>query len=291
MATPPLKSRMPALDAFVLLADTELDRVSLTLRALSRRDHPEDLHQLRIALRRLRVLRWLFAPALPRSLAARWRQTLDDMMAATGTARDWDVLIEGTLQPALVRQPHSPVLRGLLEEAIRRRDAVHRALLAELVPYRQNTIPMLQRELELLRLAPVREGTVPFARTPLRKFAVKRVRKARRRWRALKPGPEHRGPEAPADLPADFAALFDPALHARRIAGKRLRYAIEAVYPVLPRRYRGPLHRKLVRRQDRLGHAVDAAAARRLIATLVVHTVRGRTVRRPHYNDLRQYAP
>ncbi|MNT89080.1 CHAD domain protein [compost metagenome] len=54
-------------------------------------------------------------------------------------------------------------------------------------------------------------------------------------------------------------------MHDQRIAGKRLRYTIEALAPVLPSRYTRRLHRKLVRQQSRLGGFVDAMVARRLM--------------------------
>lgn len=273
MAPPHLKRRMRALDAFVTLAAADLDRLEATLRALQRRDHPEDLHRLRIGLRRLRALRWMFGPVLPGPASARWRQMLGDMMAATGPARDWDVLIDGTLQPTLARHPGSPVLRALLDDALARRDTARAVMLAELRPYRDRTVPLLRRELAILQRRCAAPDAAPMARSPLQKFARKRVRRARRAWRARKrevaAAYSTTLPPAEQGMPPEFAALANPSLHAQRIAAKRLRYVIEALAPVLPRRYRGRLLRKVARQQQGLGAALDAAVARRLIATLL----------------------
>jgi len=115
MGTLTLKRRMRALDAFAALAAADLQRIADALRAMDRRDRPDDLHALRVAVRHLRAVRWVFAPALPGAVAARWRIVLRDLMRATGPVRDWDVLIADTLQPALSRQPGDPVLLALLD--------------------------------------------------------------------------------------------------------------------------------------------------------------------------------
>ncbi|WP_043442883.1 CHAD domain-containing protein, partial [Cupriavidus sp. HPC(L)] len=87
---------------------------------------------------------------------------------------------------------------------------------------------------------------------------------ARRSVRALKARWRELGTEADITL-----APAADVLHALRVAGKRLRYAIEAVGPVLPGRYTGRVHRKLVARQARLGAQTDAASARRLLSALL----------------------
>ncbi len=263
MGTLTLKRRMRALDAFAALAAADLERIAGALRALDRRDRPDDLHALRVAVRHLRALRWLFAPALPGTVAARWRIVLRDLMRATGPVRDWDVLIADTLQPALSRQSGDPVLLALLEDAQSRREAARATLLSVLHAQRSQTLPVLSDDLAALRHRAV-DGIPGKANAPLGRLARRRVRKARRSMRALKARWRELGTEADAALvPAA------EVLHALRVAGKRLRYAIEAVGPVLPGRYTGRVHRKLVARQARLGAQTDAASARCLLSTLL----------------------
>ena len=263
MGTLTLKRRMRALDAFAALAADDLQRIADALRAMDRRDRPDDLHALRVAVRHLRAVRWVFAPALPGALAARWRIVLRDLMRATGPVRDWDVLIADTLQPALSRQPGDPVLLALLDTAQSRREAARATLLSVLHAQRSQTLPVLDDDLAALRHRAV-DGIPGKANAPLGRLARRRVRKARRSVRALKARWRDLGTEA--DLTLAPAA---DVLHALRVAGKRLRYAIEAVGPVLPGRYTGRVHRKLVARQARLGAQTDAASARSLLSALL----------------------
>ncbi|MCD9123193.1 CHAD domain-containing protein [Cupriavidus sp. UGS-1] len=263
MGTLTLKRRMRALDAFAALAAADLQRIASALRALDRRDRPDDLHALRVAVRHLRAVRWVFAPALPGTVAARWRIVLRDLMRATGPVRDWDVFIADTLQPALSRQPGDPVLLALLDSAQSRREAARATLMAVLHAQRSQTLPVLDDDLAALRHRAV-DGIPGKANAPLGRLARRRVRKARRSVRALKARWRELGTEADITL-----APAADVLHALRVAGKRLRYAIEAVGPLLPARYTGRVHRKLVARQARLGAQTDAASARSLLSALL----------------------
>ncbi|WP_082928405.1 CHAD domain-containing protein [Cupriavidus gilardii] len=263
MGTLTLKRRMRALDAFAALAAADLQRIASALRALDRRDRPDDLHALRVAVRHLRAVRWVFAPALPGTVAARWRIVLRDLMRATGPMRDWDVFIADTLQPALSRQPGDPVLLALLDSAQSRREAARATLMAVLHAQRSQTLPVLDDDLAALRHRAV-DGIPGKANAPLGRLARRRVRKARRSVRALKARWRELGTEADITL-----APAADVLHALRVAGKRLRYAIEAVGPLLPARYTGRVHRKLVARQARLGAQTDAASARSLLSALL----------------------
>lgn len=263
MGTLTLKRRMRALDAFAALAAADLQRIASALRALDRRDRPDDLHALRVAVRHLRAVRWVFAPALPGTVAARWRIVLRDLMRATGPVRDWDVFIADTLQPALSRQPGDPVLLALLDSAQSRREAARATLMAVLHAQRSQTLPVLDDDLAALRHCAV-DGIPGKANAPLGRLARRRVRKARRSVRALKARWRELGTEADITL-----APAGDVLHALRVAGKRLRYAIEAVGPLLPARYTGRVHRKLVARQARLGAQTDAASARSLLSALL----------------------
>lgn len=58
---------------------------------------PETLHQLRIALRRLRYPLETFTEFLPRKATFRFLQLVNRLQQSAGTARDYDVMIE-TLQ-------------------------------------------------------------------------------------------------------------------------------------------------------------------------------------------------
>ncbi|WP_020204205.1 CHAD domain-containing protein [Cupriavidus sp. WS] len=245
-----LHAGMRAIDAFVVLADDGLAAIADQLDALNRRDHPDDVHALRVAVRHLRAVCWAFGPALPKVMRARWRDSLRQLARAAGDVRDWDVFIGETLRPALDRQPGDPVLAALSDIATMRRHLARATMMAQLAQYQHWPLPALHRDLAHLGSGTV-HGPRAGARARLDTFARRRIRRARERVKAL----------ARAARGADLARV-----HRYRIGSKRLRYAIEALAPVLPKRFGQRLHDKLVRRQGQLGKTVDNAVARRLMA-------------------------
>ncbi|WP_420995157.1 CHAD domain-containing protein [Cupriavidus sp. 30B13] len=247
-----LKPGMRAIDAFVALAGPDLLAIDECLDALNRRDHPEDVHALRVAVRHLRALCWTFKPALPPAVARRWGDCLRALAHAASAVRDWDVFVMETLQPALDYEPDEPMLLGLLDSAATRRHFARESMLARLAEIRHWPLPVLRRDLGHLAAGAGRHGAAA-ARRRLKAFARQRVRRGRERVREL-------ARQVEAENGQDVASV-----HRWRIGGKRLRYAIEALAPVLPARYAKRLRRKLVKRQGDLGSVVDAAVARRLM--------------------------
>lgn len=246
--SPRLRRKTRPAAAFAALAQASLARIDTCLDALQRRDDPEDLHQLRIALRQARAVVWAMGPALPRPERDRWKRDLRTLARATSEVRDWDVFLAETIGPARELEPHDPVLAAIADTARERHDEARDAMLAALAAYRDWPLPALHRDLaHLARLA----SRARHDGARLAPFARQRVRRGRKRLRGL----------------AKRARQGDPvAVHAHRIAGKRLRYVIEALAPVLPARYTRRLHRKLVKRQGKLGSLVDGIVARRLLA-------------------------
>ncbi|MGN5480421.1 CHAD domain-containing protein [Cupriavidus basilensis] len=120
-----------------------------------------------------------------------------------------------------------------------------RSALARLDQYRGDALPALHRDVAHL---PVHTDDGTGCLAP---FARQRVRKARKTLRRRSEAARHDGLRA---------------LHRQRIAGKRLRYAIEALAPVLPAHKTKRLLHKLVRRQGKLGNVVDDNVARRLMS-------------------------
>ncbi|WP_354684738.1 CHAD domain-containing protein [Cupriavidus necator] len=242
---PVLRRKTRPAAAFAALTQAGLARIEDALDQLQRRDDPEDLHALRVAVRHARAVTWALGPSLPRQERDRWKRDLGALTRATGDVRDWDVFLAETVAPARKREPDDTVLAAVADTARERRDSAREAMLSALAAYRDWPLPALHRDLAHMaaqaRKSPGRLGT----------FASKRVRRGRKRLRAL----------ARAARGGDIDAV-----HAQRIAGKRLRYVIEAFEPVLPRRYRKRLHRKLVKRQAKLGGVVDDTVARRLMA-------------------------
>jgi CHAD domain-containing protein len=247
-SSPALRRKARPAAAFAALMHASLDRIDACLDQLLRRDDPEDLHGLRIAVRHARAVVWALGPSLPRQERDRWQRDLRALARATTEVRDWDVFLAETIRPAREREPEDPVLAAIGDTARARRDAAHETMLAALAAYRDWPLPALHRDLAHLAHLAARARKDGRRLAP---FARKRVRRGRKRLRALSRAARH----------GDARAV-----HAQRIAGKRLRYVIEALEPVLPARYTKRLHRKLVKRQTRLGSFVDGIVARRLLA-------------------------
>ncbi|HRP96863.1 MAG TPA: CHAD domain-containing protein, partial [Rhodocyclaceae bacterium] len=204
---------------------------------------PEFIHQLRVSQRRLRSLLRLFSPLLPAAFVADWSARLRDNARGFGEARDLDVLYDEILAPvagldaagdaALAR------LQGLVHAA---RDAARVQVLARLDAAAQGRLLLdFVTALHALPIDdPAQDALTVFARRQLERL----VRKVRRR---------HAAACAP-----DGAQ----ALHALRIALKRLRYALEFFTPLLPAKASARYQKALVRAQDALGFINDVDVAR-----------------------------
>ena len=84
-------------DGFSRLAEkyvsSELARLAGHVKRAAKRDDVEDIHQSRVAARRLRVAFKLFGPCFPKDEAAKWRRDLKRLLKGLGPARDADVQI------------------------------------------------------------------------------------------------------------------------------------------------------------------------------------------------------
>lgn len=258
---------MTPLAAFVALADaglcTVLARVDALLGNGPGVDDVEAIHDLRVAVRHLRAVAWAFRPVVADAVSARWKSVLHDTADACGETRDWDVFFAETLAPAIAREPAHPVLLALIDAARTRRAAAHDVMMTKLSRDMRERLGTLERDVRRMARMMATAGRKRRDDTAqLDAFAQRRVRKARRRVRAL------------ARTARDGKTEH---VHRLRIGNKRLRYAIEALADVLPRRLRKRLHKKLVRRQTALGAVVDDAVARRLLCECLT--------------DLRKYGP
>jgi inorganic triphosphatase YgiF len=90
---------MPVNDAFKAVMWASLAHLQANERGMLDGRDPEFLHQVRVALRRLRSAAGLFAPPLPDPVIAPVRNDLRWLAANLGPARDWDVFVTETLPP------------------------------------------------------------------------------------------------------------------------------------------------------------------------------------------------
>ncbi len=95
-------------------------------------DNPENIHQIRVALRRLRSLLPQFKSVISQESYAAIADELKWLANALGPARNWDVFVTQTLPPILRQLPSDRGLKALHQEACKSqsaaRDEAHMAL-------------------------------------------------------------------------------------------------------------------------------------------------------------------
>lgn len=245
-ARPDIRPDQPAAEAWVGVTRAAL--VQLVANVPGFLEHPEEieyLHQLRIALRRLRA-----AVGLGKSLGmARpaWSQALSEVMRGLNPARDWDVFLHETL-PSV-----QAVLGGVIGDAPVGEDLSSRARQAtlqarqaaqELIASREFTRLVLDVGETLHASACDGMSSVDWAASLLED-----------RWKKLR------------GLCRKLSDQGPGGRHEVRIAAKKLRYAADALEGLYGKRGRNFIKR-LAQLQDSLGRANDAYIATRLLEDL-----------------------
>ncbi|MBR0568537.1 CYTH and CHAD domain-containing protein [Azoarcus sp. L1K30] len=206
-----LKPDNTVIEAFRLHANSCLRQWQGNVEAATAgHDGPEFIHQLRVALRRLRSLIKLFAPALPSAFVVEWNERLRDNANRFGETRDLDVLQAELLAPVvadgLADGPGSGLseLLGIVEHA---REAARKTALHNLSHSDQGRL-MLAFNAALYAL-PTSDLIAAVDLKTFARLQLNRLRKrARRRFETSN-------------------TLIPTQLHALRIAMKQLRYGIE----------------------------------------------------------------
>jgi CHAD domain-containing protein len=213
---------------------------------------PEPVHQMRVALRRLRSAVAVFRRVLdcPELQAA--NAGLKALSARLGPTRDWDVFL-GEIAPAVSGVfPNEPKLVRLIAAGERRRRECHAALRDFL---RSPEFRQLGIALAWLAGARIWHPALPEGAdlpVSLQDFASgvldRRLRKLART--------------------DDLAGLDAGEVHKLRLKAKRMRYAAEIFAPLYP----GKASRRFIHRltdvQDALGLLNDRATAEKLLAEL-----------------------
>jgi CHAD domain-containing protein len=167
----------------------------------------EAVHDLRVALRRLRTLLKLARPVLGRFHADAVRAGFVALQTATGDLRDEEALVETLDALAMAHEP----LRAWRQRRLVRERRLRRSLIQHLQRGELDTARALLHALLLLPVRPDRD-------VPLGKLARRLVKSARE------------------EVLAGLGATPDDVvgLHNLRIAYKKLRYAIEIFEEALP---------------------------------------------------------
>jgi inorganic triphosphatase YgiF len=226
---------------------------------------PEGVHQMRVALRRLRSAINFFKDFIPDPPLEEFKEQSKWAANSLGPARDWDVFLLETLPPVMELWPEHRGLRALHEGARRMRDA----------GYEEARVAMASPDYTVfaLRLA----GWVE-----------------RRGWRAglpeddlddmARPMTGHAGHlldrlyERAMEAGEDFETLDPEAKHKLRIALKKLRYASEFFRSLYRRKDVKKFRDALTGMLDLLGKLNDLTVAKTLCASLMDASVDAETV-------------
>jgi len=251
----PVKSKPVALDdgmdlaeAFRAIARNCLQHLLANERALVEAGNPEAVHQMRVALRRLRSALKLFRPLVQGPQLAQMRAEITWLLAILGPARDSEVFVSEIIDPVLEEHSAQAGLAELRHHWDERRAHDFTAAMAG-VQDRRFTALMLDlgawveagdwcSDPDLRGHALKGELVAPFAGQMLGKQARRMGKAAGKRLAKL--SPSH--------------------LHEVRILGKQLRYACEFFAPLYGKAAK-PYLSVLADLQDVLGQINDIAVA------------------------------
>jgi len=252
---PKMPDRLGIAESFAFVLGHLTDVIlSLAPSIIKDGDGPEPVHQMRVAVRRLRSAIAVFRRVLacPELLAA--NAGLKALGQSLGATRDWDVFLGETMPAVAKALPDEPRLARLTRAAERHRQERHAALrtVLESAEFRRLGIELawLAGACSWHRL-PHPEDAEP---TPsLQGFAAwllqRRLRKVLNAGEAID-------------------ALDAAGLHALRLRAKRMRYAAEIFAPLYPGKAARRFVDRLATLQDRLGVLNDGATAAGLLREL-----------------------
>lgn len=256
----PVKARPAVLDrgmsvsgAFLAMMWANLAHLQANERGMLAGRDPEYLHQMRVALRRMRSAIGVFAPLFPEMMISPARSELKWLAGSLGPARDWDVFMTETLPPVEAAFGVNGGLKGFTVRCENlRRAANARARRAVRLPrFRHLMLSLsawLSSESWLTRSDPAarasfRGAVATFASAVLEQ----RYAQVRKRGRKL-------------------GGLSAAELHRLRIAVKKFRYAVDFFAGLYKARPARDTLKRLARLQDILGAMNDAATVAKLLA-------------------------
>jgi len=216
---------------------------------------PEPVHQMRVAVRRLRSALSIFRRAVDGEAFEAVKPGLKQLAAVLGGARDWDVFLSGTGRAVGDALADDRRIAAMLEAGERRRVAAYGALGRYLAGPEFRALEVALVQLAALRPWQGVASEEQAARLGDAADAYASHMFSKRLEHILAPGP-------------DISALPVEELHTIRKAGKRLRYAAEFFTPLYGKRGARRFIGRLSSLQEALGHLNDTAAAGALMATL-----------------------
>jgi CHAD domain-containing protein len=242
-ATVPLEPAMAAIDGFRLVLANLAATIDANWQGTIDQTDPEFLHDLRIAVRRSRVVLANAKRVLPAEILGKTCDELAWLSDLTSTPRDLDVyLLEWSKYTVPLGAEVAPLLEPVRDLLERRRTDVHGELERGLRSERAATL--MNPWQDWLTDPPVGDLLPSRSGRPLGPLVAKRITRAHaillERGRLI-------GPDTPA-----------AQVHDLRKDAKRLRYLLECFGSLLPKRARKRYVKRLKALQDNLGEHQDA---------------------------------
>lgn len=249
-ATPQLDAKSsPATAAHKVLAEC-LRHIDVNSAGVLFDRDTEALHQMRVAVRRIRAALSLFSEILPTDFSEPVTENLRWLMQQVGPARDWDVFIAQTLEPIAIHYSDDDGIKTLRSSARRKAVVASRRTRSAIASRRYGELVLA---LGAWLAAPASRANAYKPDDNLLSYAAgllqQRHRRLRKRAKKLE-------------------ALSDKERHEVRIATKQLRYAAGFFGILYPGERTGAYLAGLEGLQDSLGTLNDIAVARDLIDEL-----------------------
>ena len=246
-----LDKHMNAQQGFIAIATACSQHLAANEPGFTLGEDVEYLHQMRVAIRRLRTAMRLFSDFFDAEKMASIVQELRWLDGELGATRDFDVFLEETLPPVMAAWPNNAGLAQIRERISQRRNAANAASRAAVQSVRYQR---LQLEIGAFLVALSRQqsaaldGTdtinlIDFAREALKRHRKQLIRRA-----------EH------------LLELSAEERHRVRISGKRLRYAAEFFSPLFPAKRSKPYIQALANIQAILGALNDTATTEKILS-------------------------
>ena len=248
---PVLEAAMSPDEAMRRIVEAGLKQFEVNLPGCAISDDPEFVHQMRVALRRVRTALKVFRHTSADEARKKWDAPLRRLARALGAQRDWDVFYAETMPHWSWSDPSCGRVHEQIEVA---RTKMRREMAAA------KTRKVLEELREWLSSAPSvpkraqREGSEA-GTPPLRVYASRCLTRLARR--AL--GESRR-----------FVRLSDSERHRVRVRVKRLRYAVEAFGKLYPDGAVDAYTAQLKQLQELLGELTDINTARDILGKLEV---------------------
>lgn len=253
--SPSLTQAMSANEAFKEIITSCIAHLQANQEGMLLGKEPEYLHQMRVALRRLRSAQSLFDNVIPRVTYPEISDGLKWLAEQLGPARDWDVFVTEALPPLMAQFLGQEALAAMRHRALVQQKHCNEIARAAVGSRRYAKLLLilgawLEQDGWQVHLTEVQQQELV---APVGKLAQRMLNKKHKQL--CKRG-------------SNLMQLSMAERHAVRIAAKKLRYAAEFFAKLYVDKKEQVYLKSLAGLQDGLGTLNDIATTRRLLETL-----------------------